>query len=1261
MLQANLGKRPMAQHSLLNDEGLKDYGLLMVSEPACFLNNDGKVVTPPSHHRHWTQFPPTRVATDSRYPIRSLIYVHTDIRAQAVPINSADMTAVQFAVDDRRVLAIAVYVPGNNQVALRKAIALIRETVVRYGPGRELIIAGDFNRHDQLWGGDEVGVRLRQGEAQEIIDMMVDFNLQSLLPRGTKTFEGEQGESTIDLIFTTQGLAEDRLTCQPYHTEHGSDHVAISTTFAIEVATAVRQPRRIFKNANWKHIQTIVARSLGPLPKEIKDDEIDQYSTHLVQSVQVALEQHVPVTKPSPYAKRWWTLDLSQLRREYTQLRNRARSARRWGGRDPALEGLATDARKRFHDTVKRQKECHWDDFLQNADNIWKAAKYLQPDGTGGFHKITCLKIRNRTVEDNKELSTVLLQEFFDGAGQAQMATTEAGSQGLVPLPWQPLTRDEVKDAIFRAQPYKAPGIDGIPAVGWKELWPVVGQWIFLLFEASLRAGRIPETWRQAKILPLRKPSKPDYTVAKAYRPISLLPTLAKALESVVAERLSYLAETYSLLPKNQFGARKRRSTTQALTLLQEKIYEAWRDRKVLSLVSFDVKGAYNGVDRDVLLQRLRQRQVPEVLVRWIEAFCTNRQACITVNGETSDLIDLPQAGLPQGSPLSSILFLFFNADLVQTPITKTQGALAFVDDFNAWVTGPSAGANVERLQTEVIPKVEQWESTSGATFAPEKTALIHFTRAPHRIDDRTPLRIKNTTIDDSSQMKILGVIFDQGLRYHAHAARMTKRGLQAAMALKRLRGLRPSTARQLFTSTVCPTVDYASPVWSINASGRMVRMAEQIQRIAAISIIAGFRTIALRIAEAEASLKPVIDRWADQVRRFWIDLHTLPRTHPFWRIERLIKQTPRRFLSPLQRTAKTFSRFDIKDLEYIEPFCVAPWHPYARVRIYEREKAIKMALDADPERVVYTDASNRNGKIGIGVTSSSTISPMNVIRTIGASSSVSAHHGELVAIQEACLLIDTLWPADDIYPRTTVTIFSDSQSALQALARPRQQSGQSILRDVLHQLQRLSSRWGPRVAFQWLPAHSNIAGNERAHTLAREATEDRQPVPPSVKLKAAAIRESRDHDECGRQRFRASRGGRHAKDLDGALPGAHTRQLYDSLTRPEAQLIAQLRTGKCRLNSYLYRINAVESNLCDLCRVPETVRHFLVECARWTAERAEHIQAATKRWCDVSYILGGWFSERLDGPRHRWKANMEVIKATIKFTRATGRLQVEH
>jgi hypothetical protein len=52
-----------------------------------------------------------------------------------------------------------------------------------------------------------------------------------------------------------------------------------------------------------------------------------------------------------------------------------------------------------------------------------------------------------------------------------------------------------------------------------------------------------------------------------------------------------------------------------------------WRNRKVLSLISFDVKGAYNGVFKDRLLQRLEARGIPEGLVKWIDAFCSHRSA----------------------------------------------------------------------------------------------------------------------------------------------------------------------------------------------------------------------------------------------------------------------------------------------------------------------------------------------------------------------------------------------------------------------------------------------------------------------------------------------------------------------------------------------------------------------------------------------------------------------------------------------------------
>ena len=98
---------------------------------------------------------------------------------------------------------------------------------------------------------------------------------------------------------------------------------------------------------------------------------------------------------------------------------------------------------------------------------------------------------------------------------------------------------------------------------------------VLLLFRTSLSDGELPTQWRHAKIVPLKKLNKPGYCVAKSWRPISLLSTLGKVLEAIIAKRLSYVVEAYGLLPMNHFGARKKRSAEQALPLLQEHIYDA--------------------------------------------------------------------------------------------------------------------------------------------------------------------------------------------------------------------------------------------------------------------------------------------------------------------------------------------------------------------------------------------------------------------------------------------------------------------------------------------------------------------------------------------------------------------------------------------------------------------------------------------------------------------------------------------------------------
>jgi hypothetical protein len=95
----------------------------------------------------------------------------------------------------------------------------------------------------------------------------------------------------------------------------------------------------------------------------------------------------------------------------------------------------------------------------------------------------------------------------------------------------------------------------------------------------------------------------------------------------------------------------------------------------------------------------MKARGIPESLIWWVKAFCSERTVTIQINRQGSKVQSLPQAGLPQGSPLSPILFLFFNADLVQRQINSRGGAITFVDDFTAWVTGLTAQSNQEGIK----------------------------------------------------------------------------------------------------------------------------------------------------------------------------------------------------------------------------------------------------------------------------------------------------------------------------------------------------------------------------------------------------------------------------------------------------------------------------------------------------------------------------------------------------------------------------------
>lgn len=154
ILQLNVHKSDAVQLSMMNDKDLQDYVVLVVAEPYA-LNVKGSVTTTPNSHRSWIKFIPTK-RHEKQWPIRSMLWLRSDLEAEQVPIPSADLTGAILRWPAREVLVVSVYVAGKDEEALHTAMRQLHRTIASFrsstGKRTDIVIAGDFNRHDQLGG-----------------------------------------------------------------------------------------------------------------------------------------------------------------------------------------------------------------------------------------------------------------------------------------------------------------------------------------------------------------------------------------------------------------------------------------------------------------------------------------------------------------------------------------------------------------------------------------------------------------------------------------------------------------------------------------------------------------------------------------------------------------------------------------------------------------------------------------------------------------------------------------------------------------------------------------------------------------------------------------------------------------------------------------------------------------------------------------------------------------------------------------------------
>ncbi|CAH0057570.1 unnamed protein product [Clonostachys solani] len=338
----------------------------------------------------------------------------------------------------------------------------------------------------------------------------------------------------------------------------------------------------------------------------------------------------------------------------------------------------------------------------------------------------------------------------------------------------------EVANLIKRLPNRKAHGPDQVGNEAFKLALPVILPYLCHFLQACLNLDYHPVAFRHALTVVLPKPGKKSYNAAKSWRPVALLSCAGKMLEKIVANRVKeLLMNNPGLCPVLQFGS-PGKSTTHALEYITNWVYRSWQmpaggNADHTSLLSLDISGAYDNVRREELLQRLVDKGFPDWIVRIVWSFLSERSTELLMPGHRSQKFWV-NIGIPQGSPLSPILFILFAAPILES--------------FDNYELKTGKGKKVKRKRRKEAAK---------CVFS-----VMSY------VDDTNFLE----------EMRILGVIFDRHLRWDAHIENLRLKVSKMLGYHTRISGSTwgPSLIkmRRLYISKMRSIIAYASPAWFI-------------------------------------------------------------------------------------------------------------------------------------------------------------------------------------------------------------------------------------------------------------------------------------------------------------------------------------------------------------------------------------------------------------------------------------------------------------
>ena len=263
-------------------------------------------------------------------------------------------------------------------------------------------------------------------DAEELILLLADYNMVMTLPKWLPTIQSMSTKNwtRVDNIFCTDNIANSIVTCNtaPGRRGPGTDHIPILTSLEVNVEVKDPEPFQNFRMVDCGEFHDQLVKQLESVPevRELKTiGEYNEMISALTATIQNTIEIVVTLSKPILHSCRWWSRELTELKKAKNRL-NHISYIHRTVADHPAHKEHK-EITERYSRAMSKAKAQHWADYLEDLNDglLWSANKYLaNPVTDGGRSQIPMLHTTrpNGTTcmaETNEDKSETLATAFF--------------------------------------------------------------------------------------------------------------------------------------------------------------------------------------------------------------------------------------------------------------------------------------------------------------------------------------------------------------------------------------------------------------------------------------------------------------------------------------------------------------------------------------------------------------------------------------------------------------------------------------------------------------------------------------------------------------------------------------------------------------------------------------------------------------------------------------------------------------------------------